>query len=90
MKYFAGFARLADEENKGEPFQKLVFLIRNWLHPDYDFGHYDDNTSINGKISRLIIQERYCQHFKMLLFDAISRLAFTSKQIVKKNCSFHC
>lgn len=49
LQYFAGFARLADEENKDEPFQKLLFLVRDWQFSDYDHGYYDDDTSKNEK-----------------------------------------
>jgi atlastin len=49
LRYFAGFARLADDENNDEPFQKLLFFIRDWQMLDYDYGYYDDQNSIEGK-----------------------------------------
>jgi atlastin len=49
LRYFAGFARLAEKDDNDEPFQKLIFLIRDWQMSDYDYGYYDDQNSIEGK-----------------------------------------
>jgi atlastin len=49
LRYFAGFARLADKDNNDEPFQKLIFLIRDFQMTDYEYGYYDDKSSIDGK-----------------------------------------
>jgi atlastin len=49
LRYFAGFARLAEKDNEDEPFQKLIFLIRDWQMSDYDYGYYDNQSSIKGK-----------------------------------------
>jgi atlastin len=49
LQYFAGYAKLADNEQEDETFQKLLFLVRDWQKPDYEYGYYDDEHSIDGK-----------------------------------------
>jgi atlastin len=49
LRYFAGFARLADKDNNDGPFQKLIFLIRDFQMTDYEYGYYEEKSSIDGK-----------------------------------------
>lgn len=50
LQFFAGYARLTDEKNENEPFQKLIFLLRDFDIIDYEYGYYDDlNTATTGK-----------------------------------------
>ena len=44
LQYFSGYARLADDENKEDPFQKLLFLVRDWSFQNYDYGYYDNDS----------------------------------------------
>lgn len=49
IQFFGSYARLAVDDTD-QPFQKLLFLIRDFQHEcDYPYGYYDDATSISGK-----------------------------------------
>ena len=50
LQNFSFNAKIIDERNNEEPFQKLVILIRDWISTDdYPIGFYDNGTKIEGK-----------------------------------------
>ena len=54
LQCFSSHAKLLEEENQEEPFQKLVMLIRDWQFKDLKCGYYDDYTTINPNTSQHI------------------------------------
>ena len=50
LQNFSFNAKIIDERNNEEPFQKLVILIRDWISTDdYPIGFYDNGSKIGGK-----------------------------------------
>lgn len=52
--YFADYGRLALEETKEKPFQKVVFLIRDWSSPheyEYEYGYEGGNRFLNKRLT---------------------------------------
>ena len=50
LQNFSFNAKIIDERNNEQPFQKLVILIRDWIcTDDYSIGFYDNGNKINGK-----------------------------------------
>lgn len=54
LQFFSGFALMvasqADEDIDAEAFQKLIFLLRDFPHPEYEYGFYDDRTTPSGQL----------------------------------------
>src|SRR5271154_6078587 len=46
LEFFAGYAQMvtATEQGSTSSFQKLVFLVRDFDYPDYEYGHHELTT----------------------------------------------
>ncbi|KAL1421941.1 hypothetical protein MTO96_003933 [Rhipicephalus appendiculatus] len=63
LQYFADYGRLAQKGNVTKPFQKLLFLVRDWARPTYDLGSRGGKSLIEN---RLEITEIHAEKQKML------------------------
>ncbi|RWS06696.1 atlastin-1-like protein [Dinothrombium tinctorium] len=54
LDIFSDYGRLAVEEIKEKPFQKLIFLIRDWPYPsEYPYGEYGGRKFLTEKFERI-------------------------------------
>ena len=50
LQNFSFNAKVIDERNNEDPFQKLIFLVRDWIFTDdFPIGFYENNKKIDGK-----------------------------------------
>lgn len=51
LQFFAEYGRLAQKENEGHPFQKLLFLVRDWNWPyEREFGSSGGRSLIASRL----------------------------------------
>uniref|UniRef100_A0A131YG25 Atlastin 2 n=1 Tax=Rhipicephalus appendiculatus TaxID=34631 RepID=A0A131YG25_RHIAP len=70
LQFFAEYGRLALKENETRPFQKLLFLVRDWNWPvDFEFGSHGGRSLIT---SLLKITEKQAPELKTLRQSILS------------------
>ncbi|KAL1479456.1 hypothetical protein MTO96_051823 [Rhipicephalus appendiculatus] len=70
LQFFAEYGRLALKENETRPFQKLLFLVRDWNWPvDFEFGSHGGRSLIT---SLLKITEKQAPELKTLRQSLLS------------------
>ncbi|XP_075727548.1 atlastin-2 [Rhipicephalus microplus] len=70
LQFFAEYGRLAQKGNETRPFQKLLFLVRDWNWPDdYEFGFSGGRSLVE---SRLNITEEQAAELRTLRQSILS------------------
>ncbi|KAL1421942.1 hypothetical protein MTO96_003934 [Rhipicephalus appendiculatus] len=70
LQFFAEYGKLAQKGNETRPFQKLLFLVRDWNWPDdFEFGSRGGRSLIE---SRLEITEKQAAELKTLRQSVLS------------------
>ncbi|KAL1479460.1 hypothetical protein MTO96_051825 [Rhipicephalus appendiculatus] len=70
LQFFAEYGKLAQKGNEARPFQKLLFLVRDWNWPDdFEFGSRGGRSLIE---SRLEITEKQATELKTLRQSVLS------------------
>ena len=71
LQLFTEYGRLAIEDSGETPFQKLMFLVRDWSYPyENDFG-LEGGKDILGEYTRLVLQIPTYLYVVLGLIDVI-------------------